>query len=89
MTLGLKFDWDNIYKLNPVNYNSASTGNTVTYDSGFKYDQGHKYGAPSQPIIQTNVEGSGKSIGSFGKGMENVGTFRGLEWEYDREFRFT
>ncbi len=62
MTLGLKFDWDNIYKLNPVNYNSTSTGNTVTYDSGFKYDQGHKYGAPSQPIIQTNVEGSGKSI---------------------------
>jgi len=61
MTIGLKFDWDNLYKINPVNYNEMSTGNIVTYDAGFKYDQGHKYGSVTQPIIQTNVEGSGFS----------------------------
>lgn len=61
LALGLKFDWDNLYKINPVNYNETSTGNTITYDSGFKYDQGHKYGSVTQPIIKTNVEGTGWS----------------------------
>lgn len=61
LTLGLKFDWDNLYKINPVNYNETSSGNTVTYDAGFKYDQGHKYGSVTQPIIRTNVEGTGFS----------------------------
>lgn len=62
ISISVKYDWDDIVHINPPNYNEISQGNSVIYDGGFNYDEDHVYGAPTQPILKTNIQGTGFAV---------------------------
>lgn len=64
INLGVRYDWNRDTVINPANYQSASEGVYSVYDDpSIDWDgAGVVYGSPNQPIFETQIQGSGRSV---------------------------
>lgn len=61
--LGVRYDWRRSEAINPTDYQEEFTGGASQYGgSGVVYGTGSQYASVAQPVIDTNIEGSGRSV---------------------------
>lgn len=65
INIAVRYGWDMDFPniMNPANYIEESINSTTTYDSTAEFDDSTAiYGGVSQPVIETNIQGSGYSV---------------------------
>ena len=63
MNLGIAFDWDDPAASNPSNYALTTAGALLRYTTtGGTYDSSFTFTGSSSPVLETNVQGSGRAI---------------------------
>lgn len=61
--ISVRYDWARSNVINPSNYSEDPGSSSYQYGgSGVVYGTGVQYGSPSQPVIDTNIQGSGYSV---------------------------
>lgn len=87
--IGVTFDWGDLSIINPVDYNETLGSALPQYDAGYLYDSGATYGAITQPILHTNIQGSGFStkFSFVSNGTDSSYTIQGIVIEYSAKGR--
>ena len=63
INLGIAFDWDDPAIPNPGTYNLTTAGALLRYTTtGGTYDSTFTFGGSSSPVLETNLQGSGRAI---------------------------
>ena len=63
MNLGIAYDWDDPAASNPSNYALTTAGALLRYTTtGGTYDSSFTFSGSSSPVLETNVQGSGRAI---------------------------
>lgn len=64
MSIAVRYDWARTSTINPTNYNEEPGSDPVQYGApeAIYGNPGVVYGSPTQPVIETNIQGSGKSV---------------------------
>jgi len=61
--IGVRYDWRRSEAINPADYQEEFAGGASQYGgSGVVYGTGSQYAGVAQPVIDTNIEGSGRSV---------------------------